>query len=93
MWNSAEIRAFMTVVDIPATRSGPGPRTMSRAQRMLGMRRMDAQGSGCDIDIEIALLNAQRVPRHGGRNSWPRLPSQAMKHPAVPGADDVIVFD
>ena len=54
------------------------------------MRCMNPRASGNDIDIEITVLNAQRVPRHGSRNSRPRLPSQAMKHPVVPGADDII---
>jgi hypothetical protein len=63
------------------------------AQWVLGMRCMNPRISGNNIDIEITVLNAQRVPWHGSRNSRPRLPSQAMKHPAVPGADDMVVFD
>jgi hypothetical protein len=54
---------------------------------------MNPPGSGCDVDIEITILNAQGVPRHRRRNSWLCFPGQAMKHPVVPRADDIIVFE
>ena len=49
----------MTVVDIPATRSGPWITHDVPAQRVLGMRCMNPLGSGCDVNIEIAILNAE----------------------------------
>ena len=96
-WSEPEKRGLassIAVVEMPASRSGPGARSILRDSGCGVVRLSRALGRRRDVDQDAAVLDLHRV---GGNRvlleARLALAGAAVEFPVVPGADDVVAVE